>query len=307
MKTFFTGVAMNRKFLRNLFFCLGAVVSGSAAVASDINSDTCFKAISEERYDNAFTLCENETEKGDPQAAMYLGYMYLKGNGTVRDWDQARKYLEQAVDSGNVMAYRYLAVLYWNGLGVPRDIDKAREMFRLCLRFEPGEDLSCTAQFAETLTFSSNSQDNIREAAELYQTLLKNRNYEYAYHLARQQLELQENAEAFKNIEFFLMWSKRYGNLSALKKNITSAQKYENSLRGVLSDSDSRNGFNWARDLVYAINHADLSRELLLLGYDSEAIPAEIARIKKNDLRRKEEQGTIVQDRHVILQEAADQ
>ena len=218
---------MNLNFFRNLFFCLGTVVSVGAAVAGDINNDTCFRAISEERYDNAFTLCENETEKGDAQAAMHLGYMYLKGKGTVRDWDQARKYLEQAVDSGNVMAYRYLAVLYWNGLGVPRDVDKARDLFRQCLRFEPGEDLSCTAQFAETLTFGSNSRDSIREAADLYQTLLKNRNYEYAYHLARQQLELQENAEAFKNIEFFLMWSKRYGNLSALRKNISSAQKYE--------------------------------------------------------------------------------
>ncbi|MBQ3682221.1 MAG: sel1 repeat family protein [Succinimonas sp.] len=280
---------MRYRLLGCLFLGLGLTVSGTAAAASDINGDSCFQAVSEERYDNAFTLCENETEKGDAEAAMHLGYMYLKGKGTVRDWDQARKYLEQAVDQGNLMAYKYLGVLYWNGLGVPRDINKARDLFRQCLKFEPGEDLSCTAQFAETLTFGSNSRQNAMEAAELYSTLLKNRNYEYAYYLAKQQVELQENAAAFKNIEFFLLWSKRYGDLSALRKNITSAQKLENSLRGVIGDQESRDGFNWARDLIYAINHEDLPRELALLGYSADEIPVKIEKIKESDHKKQPE------------------
>lgn len=280
---------MRYRLLGCLFLGLGLTVSGAAAAASDINGDSCFQAMSEERYDNAFTLCENETEKGDAEAAMHLGYMYLKGKGTVRDWDQARKYLEQAVDQGNLMAYKYLGVLYWNGLGVPRDINKARDLFRQCLKFEPGEDLSCTAQFAETLTFGSNSRQNAMEAAELYSTLLKNRNYEYAYYLAKQQVELQENAAAFKNIEFFLLWSKRYGDLSALRKNITSAQKLENSLRGVIGDQESRDGFNWARDLIYAINHEDLPRELALLGYSADEIPVKIEKIKESDRKKQPE------------------
>ena len=283
---------MRYRLLEGLFLGLGLVVSGLVSAASDINGDSCFQAVSEERYDNAFTLCENETEKGDAEAAMHLGYMYLKGKGTVRDWDQARKYLEQAVDQGNLMAYKYLGVLYWNGLGVPRDINKAREMFRQCLKFEPGEDLSCTAQFAETLTFGSNSRQNATEAADLYSELLKNRNYEYAYYLAKQQIELQENVAAFKNIEFFLLWSKRYGNLSALRKNITSAQKLENSLRGVLNDQESRDGFNWARDLIYAINHEDLPRELALLGYSADEIPVMIEKIKQSDLKKQPEKDT---------------
>ncbi len=254
------------------FVSTALLVSGVsyAEVNSSLQNEDCNTAIALEHYDAALAVCEYEADKGNPEASMNIGYMYLKGKGVSRDWGQTRRYLEQSVDAGNLKAYRYLGVLYWNGLGVKRDTNKAREMFNLCLEFDPEKDLSCTAQYAETLSFGTNSTQDKQEAVDIYQKLFDNRAYEYSFYLAKQQLALGNNLAAYRNIEFFIMWAKRYGDLSKLRKNMNEAERIDSEARQSLSENELTEGFKWARDLVFAINHGDREKEDLLTGKTTE-------------------------------------
>ena len=69
---------------------------------------------------------ENPTAK----AQFYLGIMYAKGQGVVRDLSQSRRWFHKAALQGHVAAQYYLGLLYAKGLGVARDIDQAVNWYR---------------------------------------------------------------------------------------------------------------------------------------------------------------------------------
>jgi TPR repeat protein len=58
-----------------------------------------------------------------------IGYFYLEGLGTDRDYSLGIEWLESAADKGSMNALFYLATVYENGDGVEEDIDKALEYY----------------------------------------------------------------------------------------------------------------------------------------------------------------------------------
>lgn len=225
-----------------------------------IETSKCINAIKHEHYDIAFQQCEHEADNGDALAAEMLGYMYLKGKGTSRDWNTSRKFLEQSVDLGNNMAYRYLGIIYWNGLGVERNVEKARELFNECVTYDVSQDISCTLQFAKVLSYNTNSTANKNEALDMYKKLFDNGYYEASVYYARVAHMLKKESEAYRYAEFFMLWVKRYGDLSLLRKNYLEAERIRDSASVNLSSNELNEGFNWVRSLLNDINLAHSSQ-----------------------------------------------
>lgn len=69
--------------------------------------------------------------KGDVEAQLNLGYMYLYGvNGTNIDYQQALDYYTKAAEQNSAVAYNNLGSLYFSGIGTDVDKDKAMNYFQ---------------------------------------------------------------------------------------------------------------------------------------------------------------------------------
>ena len=75
----------------------------------------------------AFPLVRIMAEKGYPNYQLYLGKMYLLGQGTKVDAKKAAEWFSAAVKNGNKEAASWLGKLYFKGQGVPRDYKAARK------------------------------------------------------------------------------------------------------------------------------------------------------------------------------------
>jgi TPR repeat protein len=74
----------------------------------------------------AFKLFTGAAQKGDPQAAYYLGMMYQNGMSVARDMKSAAHWLQFAANRQTPAAMYALAKLYLSGDGVKRDEQAAR-------------------------------------------------------------------------------------------------------------------------------------------------------------------------------------
>lgn len=74
---------------------------------------------------------QDKAAKGDVEAQLNLGYMYLYGvNGTNIDYQQAIDYYTQAAEQNSAVAYNNLGSLYFSGIGTNVDHDKAIKCFQ---------------------------------------------------------------------------------------------------------------------------------------------------------------------------------
>ncbi|MRW93661.1 sel1 repeat family protein [Duganella sp. FT80W] len=74
----------------------------------------------------AFQLFRGAAEKGDPQAAYYLGMMYKNGMAVARDYKTAAQWLQFSAKRGTPAAMYALAQLLLAGEGIARDEQSAR-------------------------------------------------------------------------------------------------------------------------------------------------------------------------------------
>lgn len=75
----------------------------------------------------AFPLVKIMAEKGYPNYQVYVGKMYLNGQGTKPDAKKAAEWFAAAVKGGNKEGASWLGKLYFKGQGVPRDFKAARK------------------------------------------------------------------------------------------------------------------------------------------------------------------------------------
>ena len=74
---------------------------------------------------------QSKAAKGDVEAQLNLGYMYLYGvNGTNIDYQQAIDYYTQAAEQNSAVAYNNLGSLYFSGIGTEVNRDKALQYFQ---------------------------------------------------------------------------------------------------------------------------------------------------------------------------------
>lgn len=106
-----------------LFFTL------SAPAWADFNEGVIAYLMGE--YDKAFTTMQSLAETADHgYAQYYLGMMYLKGQGTQQNHEEAAKWLRASAEKNIPQAQYNLAKLYMKGQGVPRDYERAYVWYR---------------------------------------------------------------------------------------------------------------------------------------------------------------------------------
>lgn len=106
----------------------GLALAGSAAAGPLEEGRLCLRG-SERTPANlarAFQLFSGAAQKGDPQAAYYLGMMYRNGMGVARDMKAAVRWLQFAAGRQTPAAMFALAKLHLAGDGVKRDDIAAR-------------------------------------------------------------------------------------------------------------------------------------------------------------------------------------
>ena len=77
-------------------------------------------------------------EKGDAEAQLHLGFMFLHGEGVAQDYSEAVRWLRKAADHGNdypqnvlgSVAQNFLGNMYREGQGVPQDYAEAVRWYR---------------------------------------------------------------------------------------------------------------------------------------------------------------------------------
>jgi hypothetical protein len=235
-------------------FILLLFLSPFCSLAAEIQNSECIESVKKKNYLIAFQQCEIEAEQNNPYAAEMLGFMYLKGIGAPRDWNLANRYLVQSVNLGNINANRYLGVMYWNGFGVKADKDRAHDLFNKCLTFSHDADISCTVQYAKTLSSQTNNFSDREHALSIYEELLQNEAYDYSYDYAKLALSLRKFKTAFRFSELFILWSKRYGDLASLRLKYIDSEKISSEAARFLSDEELTIESNWVKHEIQKIN-----------------------------------------------------
>jgi uncharacterized protein len=70
-------------------------------------------------------LYYEKAQKGDADAQYKLGLLYLNGNGTIQDFEEAAKWLELAAEKNHSQAQYQLGLIYKTGFGVDTDLEKS--------------------------------------------------------------------------------------------------------------------------------------------------------------------------------------
>ena len=80
-----------------------------------------------------------KAEQGDAEAQFNLGLMYEEGQGVLRNYKEAVKWIRKAAEQGFAKAQCYLGVMYHNGKGVPKNYMEALEWFSKAAALEHAE------------------------------------------------------------------------------------------------------------------------------------------------------------------------
>lgn len=59
--------------------------------------------------------------QGDPQAQVFVGYLYETGQYVERNYPKAAQWYSRAAEQGNAIAQSQLGSMYWLGKGVPQN------------------------------------------------------------------------------------------------------------------------------------------------------------------------------------------
>jgi len=80
-------------------------------------------------YLEALHCFEKAADKGNPDAAFAIAYMYYEGEGLAKDWRQAIVWFEKAAKLGDAAAANNIGCIYYEGEDGLKDYEKAAEWF----------------------------------------------------------------------------------------------------------------------------------------------------------------------------------
>lgn len=113
-------------FVAALFLLVGANVSVPAGDFED-----AFAAYNDGDYATAFRLWQPLAEQGDANAQAKIGVMYHRGEGVLRDSEEAARWFRLAAEQGSANAQTILGSIYIDGDGVPQNYSEAAKWLQL--------------------------------------------------------------------------------------------------------------------------------------------------------------------------------
>jgi TPR repeat protein len=180
----------------------------SAASAGVPEGIAAYKA---EDYATALREFRAGAQKGDPEAAFYLGWMYDNADGVGHDDAEAARWYRRAADDGYAPAQHYLGLIYADGEGVGQDLDEAAKWFRrAALQGNPGAQYSLGVMYRDgvavdkdpvealkwlTLAVQGATPDDNEEAASAHEALARSLSPEQLAEADRRARAFQPTAE----------------------------------------------------------------------------------------------------------------
>lgn len=101
-----------------------------AASVSYAGVDSGLAAYNKGDYQMAFKQLKPFAERGNANAQLYLGLMYVEGQGVPQDSKQAKYWWEKAAAQGNTKAQYNIGYMYAKGKGVPQNNATAIDWFK---------------------------------------------------------------------------------------------------------------------------------------------------------------------------------
>lgn len=109
-----------------------AVVFGAGTpTAARADLEAGLDLVQRQEYSAARVEFEIRAEKGDPEAQVNLGNLYLRGWGVSQDYAAAYDWFRKAAQQNNRLALTKLGVLHFYGLGTVRDSAEAAKWFEM--------------------------------------------------------------------------------------------------------------------------------------------------------------------------------
>lgn len=84
----------------------------------------------QKKYEKAFLIWKEEASKGNDQAMVNIGLLYLKGEGVAQDPMLSKNWFDQAIIHNNASAYYNVALMYQNAIGLEKDDALALTYFK---------------------------------------------------------------------------------------------------------------------------------------------------------------------------------
>lgn len=93
----------------------------------DVNKlERGYQAYENQDYTKALNYLQNGVQSGDRKSLLYLGQMYLYGNGVTKDGTQALELLLKAAQDGDVKGQYLVGMMYKDGQGIPKNTENAK-------------------------------------------------------------------------------------------------------------------------------------------------------------------------------------
>ena len=100
-------------------------------------TSACFAMTHEE-----IRALEERAIKGEAEAQIALGNIYVQGKDIEQDYSKAFEWFEKAANQGLAEAQTYVGLLYHTGQGVGLDYIKAKEWYKQAC--DNGDQIGCT-------------------------------------------------------------------------------------------------------------------------------------------------------------------
>ena len=216
----------------------GSFFSGFGKAFNFLGSTEDEKAIKKEPIIDIDEL-KNKASKGDIQAQLDLGYMFLYGkDGANIDYKQAIHYYELAARNKNPIALNNMGSLYFNGIGTEVNYEKAIKYFEIAAKYGSndaainlaiiylGADIKNKNDEIWSKIYSllqqaekSNSNAKFLLGYSYYKGFLVEKDYKKAFELIK-----QASADGYDEALYIL--SKFYLNGLGTTRNYNNAVKY---------------------------------------------------------------------------------
>jgi|GEM_PF-1478384 len=94
------------------------------------SSDDAYDYYDAEKYADAFPIFLYLVNRGHQDSQNYIGWLYMKGYGTQKNYPAALKWYGKSAARGNAWGQQKLGYMYREGLGVPVDYEAAVKWYR---------------------------------------------------------------------------------------------------------------------------------------------------------------------------------
>ena len=82
-----------------------------------------------QKCETAIQYFRHAATLGHAMAQCWLGWYYLEGQGTAKDYEKALSWFNKSVENGSTNPFFYLGHMYEKGFGVGKDLDQAKEWY----------------------------------------------------------------------------------------------------------------------------------------------------------------------------------